>query len=82
VDDVLLHVHVKQQRRSRHPILLAAKAQIREAMWCAGRDSLLGVRRPPDVRVRESVELPMTSLYTLFVWSWAYEVCIQTKCEP
>jgi hypothetical protein len=25
---------------------------------------------------------PTKSLYTLFVWSWAYEVCIQTKCEP
>jgi hypothetical protein len=32
--------------------------QLEEDLWCAGRDSLLGVRRPPDVRVRESVKLP------------------------
>jgi hypothetical protein len=25
---------------------------------------------------------PTKSLYAFFVWSWAYEVCIQTKCEP
>jgi hypothetical protein len=25
---------------------------------------------------------PMKSLYAFLVWSWAYEVCIQTKCEP
>jgi hypothetical protein len=25
---------------------------------------------------------PTKSLYALFVWSWAYEVYIQTKCEP
>jgi hypothetical protein len=58
VDGVLLHVHVEQQQRPCHPVLLVAEAQSREALWCAGRDSLLGVRRPPDIRVRESVELP------------------------
>jgi hypothetical protein len=30
VDGVLLHVHVEQQRRPRHPVLLVAKAQSRE----------------------------------------------------
>jgi hypothetical protein len=25
---------------------------------------------------------PMKHLYALFVWLWAYKVCIQTKCEP
>jgi hypothetical protein len=58
VNGVLLHVHVEQQRRPRHPVLLVAKVQSREDLWCAGRDSLLRVRRPPDVCVRESVELP------------------------
>jgi hypothetical protein len=58
VDGVLLHVHVEQQRRPRHLVLLVAEAQSREALWCAGRDSLLGVRRPHDVRDCESVELP------------------------
>jgi hypothetical protein len=41
VDDVLLHVHVKQQRRPRHPVLLVTEAQSREALWCTGRDSIL-----------------------------------------
>jgi hypothetical protein len=57
VDGVLLHVHVEQQRRPRHPVLLVSEAQEREALRCAGRDSLLRVRRPPDVRIRERVEL-------------------------
>jgi hypothetical protein len=25
---------------------------------------------------------PTKSLYAFFIWSWAYEVCIQTKYEP
>jgi hypothetical protein len=58
VDGVLLHVHVERQRQPRHLVLQVAGAQSREALWCAGRDSLLGKRRPPDVRVCESVELP------------------------
>jgi hypothetical protein len=29
-----------------------------------------------------ALNCPTKSLYALFVWSWAYEVCIQTKCEP
>jgi hypothetical protein len=37
VDGVLLHVHVEQQRRPRHPVLLVVEAQSREALWCAGR---------------------------------------------
>jgi hypothetical protein len=41
MDGVLFHVHVKQQRRPRHPVLLVLKAQSREALWWAGRDSLL-----------------------------------------
>jgi hypothetical protein len=32
VDGVLLHVHVEQQRRPHHPVLLVAEAQSREAM--------------------------------------------------
>jgi hypothetical protein len=67
VDDVLLHVHVEQQRWPRHPVLLVAEAQSREALWCAGRDSLLGVRRPLDVLVCESVDCPTKSLYALFI---------------
>jgi hypothetical protein len=58
VDGILLHVHVEQQRRPRHPVLLVPEAQSREALWCAGRDSLLRVWHPPDVRILESVELP------------------------
>jgi hypothetical protein len=58
VDGVLLHVHVEQQQRPCHPVLLVTEAQSREALWCVGHDSLLGVLRPPDVRVSESVELP------------------------
>jgi hypothetical protein len=58
VDDVLLHVHVEQQRRPRHLVLLVVEAQSREALWCAGRDIILRVGRPPDIRVRESFELP------------------------
>jgi hypothetical protein len=41
VDGVLLHVHLKQQHRPRYPVLLVAKAQSREAIWCTGHDSLL-----------------------------------------
>jgi hypothetical protein len=41
VDGVLLHVHVEQQRRPRHPVVLASEAQRREPLWCASRDSLL-----------------------------------------
>jgi hypothetical protein len=53
VSSVLHHVHVEQQRRPRHPVLLVAEAQSREAQCCAGCDSLLGVRRPPDILVCE-----------------------------
>jgi hypothetical protein len=41
VDGELLHVHIKQQRRPHHLVLLVSEAQSREALWCAGRDSLL-----------------------------------------
>jgi hypothetical protein len=40
VDDVL-HVHVEQQRRPRHPVVLVLVAQRREPLWCASRDSLV-----------------------------------------
>jgi hypothetical protein len=36
VDSVLLHIHVEQQWRPRHPVLLVVEAQSREALWCAG----------------------------------------------
>jgi hypothetical protein len=58
LDGVLLHIHIEQQRRPRHPVLLVTEAQSREAMWCAGRDNILGVGRPPGVRVCQSIELP------------------------
>jgi hypothetical protein len=32
VDGVLLHIHVEQQWRPHHPVLLVAEAQSREAM--------------------------------------------------
>jgi hypothetical protein len=41
VDSVLLHVHVEQQWRPRHLVLVVSEAQSREPLWCAGRDSLL-----------------------------------------
>jgi hypothetical protein len=82
VDGVLLHVHVEQQRRPRHPVLLVTKAQSREALWSTGRDSLFGVRRHLTSASVKASNRPTKSLYAVFVWSWAYKVCIQTKCEP
>jgi hypothetical protein len=81
VDDVLLHVHFEQQWRPRHPVLLVA-AQSREACGAqaAIASSEYGVHLT-SASVRES-NCPTKSVYGLFVWSWAYEVCIQTKCEP
>jgi hypothetical protein len=57
VDGVLLPVHVKHQRHLRLLVVLVSEAQRREALWCAGHDSLLCVRRPPDVGFYQRVEL-------------------------
>jgi hypothetical protein len=41
VDGVLLHVHVEQQRRPRHPVPVVSEAQRLEPLWCTGRNNLL-----------------------------------------
>jgi hypothetical protein len=63
VDGILLHVHVEQQRRPRHPVLLVPKAQSREAAAIAFSE--YGVHLT-SASLRAS-NCPTKSLYTLFV---------------
>jgi hypothetical protein len=52
MDDVLLHENFEHQGHLCLPIVLVS-----EALWCAGRDSLLSVQRLPDAVDRERVKL-------------------------
>jgi hypothetical protein len=52
MDDILLHENVEHQGHLHLLVVLVS-----EALWCAGRDSLLCVQHLPDTVDRERVKL-------------------------
>jgi hypothetical protein len=71
VDGVLLHIHVEQQRRPRHPVLLVAEAQLANLGFEArvGQDSIPPFMCSSNSDCRSKIELLCEFRYVIYVVS-------------